>query len=218
MSNAAAAATTSKALMIGLGALAALALLYVFVISPLLAPDEIEPLTVDLPDSAAAAVQADAAAAEIALEDEESDEVEEAPLPETFEVFSARDPFQQLVITPAAAGEPSAPGSPAAPVATPVGTTPGGGSVDPADPAPPAEPVTGTPATRVGTTVVRLVDISTAGDASTASITVNGTGYQVAEGETFAESFRVLDLSGTCATLLFGDSRFTLCAGDEIRK
>jgi len=50
------------------------------------------------------------------------------------------------------------------------------------------------------------------------SVAVNGTGYTVAEGAEFGERFRLLDVSGTCATFLFGDSRFTLCEGQSIRK
>jgi hypothetical protein len=49
-------------------------------------------------------------------------------------------------------------------------------------------------------------------------VTVNGRSYDVAEGETFAQRFRLLDLTGECGTFLFGDSRFVLCEGDEIRK
>jgi hypothetical protein len=107
---------------------------------------------------------------------------------------------------PAADGTPATGGTPAA-------GTPGTGA-----PGTPTDPG-GVPATRVGATVVRLVTIADTADRGTrASITVNGQGFDVGEGETFATSFRVLDISGSCATLLFGDSRFTLCTGEEIRK
>jgi sulfur carrier protein ThiS len=50
------------------------------------------------------------------------------------------------------------------------------------------------------------------------TVTVNGAGYEVREGQTFADNLRLLDISGTCATFLFGDSRFTICEGGSIRK
>ncbi len=216
MTDTAAAPAVSKPLVIALsvlGGLVALFTLWTFVVSPLLAEEEVIPLgAAPVPDQEAVAVQD--------VADELLDEEQDDPLPETFEVFSARDPFQQLVSPPVIAAAPDGDGAA------------GGGGADPADPADPSTPATpvvnpapvenddptGLPGARVGTTVVRILDVATTDGVTRASITVNGTGYQVAEGETFAESFRVLDLSGTCATLLFGDSRFTLCAGDEIRK
>lgn len=199
-----------------------------------------------------------------------------APPVETFEVFTARDPFQQLVEAPAedAAGgaQPSPGASPGTTVTTPGGTTvttpggttittPGGTTVTTspgATPSPTATPSPGTTSspgagpgptptasaspgapggggggqgggggaggggaggsTQVGATRVELIDVFESGGAPTVSVAVNGTGYTVGEGAEFGDRFRLLDVSGTCATFLFGDSRFTLCEGESIRK
>jgi hypothetical protein len=71
---------------------------------------------------------------------------------------------------------------------------------------------------QVGGTTVTLVDVFDDDGERQATVTVNGTGYTVGEGETFGRRFRLLDISGRCATMLFGDSRFTLCEGERIRK
>jgi hypothetical protein len=71
----------------------------------------------------------------------------------------------------------------------------------------------------VGGTTVTLVDVFTDDDGTRkATVTVNGSGYTVEEGDTFGRRFRLLDISGRCSTMLFGDSRFTLCEGEQIRK
>jgi hypothetical protein len=53
-----------------------------------------------------------------------------------------------------------------------------------------------------------------------ASVRVNDATYQVARGDRFAGSYQVisLDLSSRCGDFLFGDDRFRLCEGDEVRK
>lgn len=71
----------------------------------------------------------------------------------------------------------------------------------------------------VGGTTVTLIDVFRAEDGSPrATVSVNGTAHTVEEGDTFASRFRLLDISGECATMLFGDNRFTLCEGDRVRK
>jgi hypothetical protein len=47
---------------------------------------------------------------------------------------------------------------------------------------------------------------------------VGSTVYKVGIGDTFATSFKVVDLQSSCGTFLFGDNRFGLCAGQEILK
>ena len=75
------------------------------------------------------------------------------------------------------------------------------------------------PAVRVGQTSVRLVDVVSGVDGVTrVHVEVNGESYEAAENERFAERFQVLDITGECATFLFGDNRFTLCKGETIRK
>ena len=65
--------------------------------------------------------------------------------------------------------------------------------------------------------VVRLVDAAGDGVAG-AQVDVNGTVHTVAEGETFAENFKLLSVSGDCASILYGDDQFTICEGEEIFK
>jgi hypothetical protein len=37
-------------------------------------------------------------------------------------------------------------------------------------------------------------------------------------GQTFATSYKVVSLSGTCGQFLFGDSPFSLCEGEQVIK
>jgi hypothetical protein len=65
--------------------------------------------------------------------------------------------------------------------------------------------------------VVKLVDAASDGVAG-AQVDVNGTVHTIAEGETFAENFKLLSVSGDCASILYGDDQFTICEGEEIFK
>lgn len=65
---------------------------------------------------------------------------------------------------------------------------------------------------------VRLVDVFTENGEQRAQIQVDGTVYTVDEGERFAENFELLDISGQCASILYGDDQFTICEGEEILK
>jgi hypothetical protein len=65
---------------------------------------------------------------------------------------------------------------------------------------------------------VKLVDVFTQNDRQRAQIQVDGTVYTVDPGETFAESFQLVSISGDCASILFGDDQFTICEGEEILK
>jgi hypothetical protein len=177
----------SRGLLIVLGAvigIAVVAVLWLFVISPLL-------------DSDPVASPAPAPADREEPESEPTPAPDATPVPpETDEFFTARDPFQQLVATSSA---PSGVGS----------TAPGSSDPGTSDPA---------PAVRVGQTSIRLVDVATVDGVTRVEVEVNGESYTAAEGETFAGTLRVLDITGSCATFLFGDSRFTLCSGETIRK
>ena len=121
---------------------------------------------------------------------------------ETFEVFAPKDPFAPLV-----------------------GATGGGdgGSNDGPSAAAPTGP-SGAPAPGAATGsavaghTVRLIDVFKDGGTQRAQVQVDGTVYTVDEGETFAESFQVLSVSGDCASMLYGDDQFTLCEGEEILK
>jgi hypothetical protein len=108
-------------------------------------------------------------------------------------VFSGRDPFQPF--QGAAAVSTSSP----APSPTP--------SVSPAG-SPPPTPTGGSSTTSSGHTVV-LVDIFSSG--TQAQVEVDGTVYTVSEGDTFAGTFKLVSISGSCASFTNGGSSFSLC-------
>lgn len=252
---------TGTLLLVGLG-IVVLALLLAFVLLPLLSGDPATDDTVDTDaDGDVVIVDGDEEPTETPTEDlelSEPDEGEEAPA-ETFEVFAARDPFQQLVRADEGSGGGGTTTTPD-PTASPA---PGGGTTSPPTtpvtpgPTPSPSPGTGTggdggsgtgngtgdgngagtgdggggsgtgtgggnrddDSANVGGTTVTLVDVFTGNDGDRkATVTVNGTGYTVSQGQTFGRNFRLLDISGECATMLFGDSRFTLCEGERIQK
>ncbi len=235
--------------LIAVVALAALYALYMFVIAPLLSGEDqaADPLATEVvaapeatqPPAGTASEAASEVASDVGAEDAEATAeaaseapeppadtaTEEAPLPETFEVFTARDPFQQLVEPDSGTGEATQTQSEAASSETATATPTSTAAATPTTTTTTTttdatqESKTGLPATRVGETIIRIVDVTPGTDGvERANVTVNGAGYTVAEGETFATSFKVLDITDQCATLLYGDSRFSLCAGEEIRK
>lgn len=131
-------------------------------------------------------------------------------LGQTAEVVSARDPFEQLVVDSSGGGA-TTEGTGTTNTSTGGGSD-GGGSGE-------GSGGSGQDQADVGATTITLVDIYTGDDGvQRASVEVNDTGYDAVEGETFAERFQLLDIADTCATMLFGDSRFTLCEGDAVRK
>ena len=138
----------------------------------------------------------------------------EALPPETIEVFTNKNPFTPLVdMTPGGgAAVPTGTGSP-----VPVQTNPGAPVTVPPDTSPGPGTATGPrPVQRVSLIDVSLADGGEAG----ATIQVNDTLYEVAEGEEFAGSYRVVSLSDSegCAQLLYGDDRFRVCEGEELLK
>lgn len=159
------------------------------------------------------------------------------PPTETFEPFSAKNPFRPLVVLTSGTGT-TPPGDTATTSTIPPaddggefiddfdddgfpiddGGSTDGGSTDggsqttstTAPPPPPRQPDR-----------VSLLEVYTDPSGRViASIRVNDTTYQVGEGENFARSYRVLDLdTGTrCGQFLFGDDRFNLCEDDEVLK
>lgn len=102
---------------------------------------------------------------------------------ETFKVFAPKDPFDPLVETKSA---PAADG------------LKGGGPRAPG----------GSQGSALGGHSVELVEVI---DTTTIRVSVDGTEYSVGLGETFADSFKVVTISPTCASLLYGDEQFTLC-------
>ena len=124
-----------------------------------------------------------------------------------FDVFATRNPFEPAVqvttdTTPS--------------TGTGTGTTPdtSGGTTTPSDTTPPA---TGSPQPSAGTTVA-LIDVFDQAGVTMARVQVGSTVYTVAAGQTFATSYKVVSLSGTCGQFLFGDSPFSLCEGEQVIK
>lgn len=122
--------------------------------------------------------------------------------PESSTDFSGRDPFQPLVTAVEPVGPGTDPG--VVPTETPTGTV--GGTDGDGDGAPDE-------VRRVG-----LLDVFSEDGERMATVDVDGDQYTVAEGETFAGSFRLLDLTRDCGTFVYGDERFTLCIGQEVNK
>lgn len=221
----------SRTLMIALAGVAAAVLLAVFVIVPLLFSGDDD----EQADPAAQAGQAVDAGADVAGDPAEDADGEDAdagdpdaedpgsdtgPVDETFEVFSARDPFQQLVSDEQAAA--TVDGADSGQAAAEDGAEDTGedavidfdGDQDSAeDDLDPPEDAS------VGGTTVSLVEVFEDDDGAQAvQVLVNGTGYEAAAEQDFAKRFRVLEIDASCATFLFGDQRFTLCEGESIRK
>lgn len=121
-------------------------------------------------------------------------------------IFTGRDPFS---IPPALAASsiassttpPSSPGSTAGPTAPPPTTTP------------PTTPGGGSSTVKGGKTVVLLDTFKTPSGKQMVQVEVDGTVYNVGIGETFGGgTFELRSVSGDCATFLYGDEPFTLCA------
>jgi hypothetical protein len=123
---------------------------------------------------------------------------------ETFQVFAPRDPFEPLV-------------SPDTGGTTTGGTTTGGTTIGDTGGTVTGGDTSGGGAT-VGSHTVSVVDVFRAKGRRRAQIEVDGTVYTVDKGETFADNFKLLSLSGECASMLFGDDQFSLCEGEQILK
>jgi hypothetical protein len=125
---------------------------------------------------------------------------------QTFEVFAPKDPFKPLIAADTGtAGAPAAGGS----TGGTNGSAPSGGSDISGG---------GGGSQNVGGRRVRLIDTFRAQGEARARVQVDGTVYTVGEGDRFADNFEVVSISGSCASLLFGDDQFSLCEGEEILK
>ncbi|MBA2530082.1 MAG: hypothetical protein H0V19_09035 [Euzebyales bacterium] len=244
MTDTRASGPVNRTLLIALAAVAALALLFFFVVRPLLLTEEGDAGT----DIDVTGQPSEGASPGVALGDPDSDADERKGKPggrrpgETFEVFNARDPFQQLVSDAApesagadgegGAGDDGTDGTVDGGTGATDGTVDGGtgatdgtvdggtgatdGTVDGGEAG--ADDRSGDDAT-VGGTTVTLVDAFTSRKGNPkATVTVNATGYIVREGEVFADRLQLLEVSQECSTLRFGDSCITLCEGEQIRK
>jgi hypothetical protein len=127
-------------------------------------------------------------------------------------VFNGRDPFSPPPIFATATSAPTSPGGPTGPTGA---TGPTSGPTGPTGPtsgptSSPTLPSNGSSTTMGGHTVV-ILDTFTEGGQPMATIEVDGTVYHVSEGDTFAGGdFQLVDVSGNCASMLFGDDSFTL--------
>lgn len=165
-------------LLYALGTVAVAALAFVFVVNPLMLSDDGD----DVVAIPAPAHREPAA-------EPPDDSVEDDDVPEALEVFSARDPFQQLVVT-----ADGGPGEGSTPV-----------PVDP--PAP------------VGEVTVRLSKVVLDdGGIPRALLTVNGTDHKPAVGDTVADRVRLLAIADQCATVAIDQERVALCAGEDVRR
>ena len=67
-------------------------------------------------------------------------------------------------------------------------------------------------------TTITLQEIRDVGGVLRATITVNGTTWDVGVGETFAEVYKVVSLSEDKGVFMFGDTAFELSVGQQILK
>lgn len=128
--------------------------------------------------------------------------------PITPDGFEGRDPFQPLVVVGDGGGNGDVDGNGGVD-----GNGNGNGGPAPA-PTSTARPADGDGETRT----VTLLDIFTQDGERMATVSVDGQEFTVTEGETFADNFRLIELTEECGTFVFGDEQFTLCIGQEVRK
>jgi hypothetical protein len=189
--------TVSRPLLIGVGLVAIAAIAYLLLTSG------------QSDDVAAVDPAASETSSEVALPPvdptEPSEEASEVTVIEpTFEVFSARDPFDQLVVESDAGG---------------VEDTQDTTTTTPTDDSSPGTEPSEEPAQQtVGTTTIRLDEVFREGGVDMVVVEVNSTGYEAAEDETVAGDLTVLDIADSCATMRFEDTRFILCEGEQIQK
>lgn len=143
-----------------------------------------------------------------------SDDATESPseivaVEPTFEIFDARDPFEQIVADDTSGGSDTV--GTTAPASA---TTPAGDGTQPQTPPTNDDP---SQTTLAGTTIL-LDDVFTQGGVKTALVVVDNEGYEATAGETVAKDVTVLDIAGNCATMRYKDKRFILCEGEQIRK
>jgi hypothetical protein len=118
-------------------------------------------------------------------------------------IFAGRDPFSIPPQFVTASGSTSTSGATPPPSSSTSGATP--------PPSTPTAPSNGS-STVVGGHTVVLIDTFTHNGVQMVTVEVDGTAYNVAEGDTFdGGTFTLRDVAGNCATFLYGDQSFTLC-------
>lgn len=68
------------------------------------------------------------------------------------------------------------------------------------------------------TTTILLVDIRDVGGVLRATVNVNGESFDVGEGDTFADVYRVISITEDSAVFIFGDNAFELRVGQQVLK
>ena len=123
--------------------------------------------------------------------------------PPPLAVVTGRDPFVPLVIAETG-GEAT-------------GTTPAEVGEEPVEPDGPVEPPDEgaerreLPGVTIGGRQVTLLDVFDRRGEQVGQVEVDGRTFVAAEGDRFAQNFRVVAIDGECATLLFGDETFRVC-------
>lgn len=128
-----------------------------------------------------------------------------ADVSESYQQYSARNPFKCTFACKTSTGSTTSSGS--------SGSATGGTT---ASPSPQGGTTSGTQ--QSSTSSLTLSEIVRDGSAQKAIVKVNGSTYTVGTGETFAGNYKVTKISGSCASFLQGDSPFTLCTGQSVLK
>jgi hypothetical protein len=205
---------TRRLLLIGLGVLVVAALAYLLLVVPNQGVEDVDQ-TQAVVGSEPAVVGSEPEVAPSAPAEDSTELPSDAPQEPSFEVFSARDPFDQLVVEDSGTG-----GSDG----TQDTTTPSDGTDTATDPDPAQDggspdTSTGEPAqAEVGVTTIRLDEVFSEGGEQKVIVEVNSDGYEAAESETVAGGLKVLDIADSCATMSFDGNRFILCEGERIEK
>lgn len=121
--------------------------------------------------------------------------------------FTGRDPFS---VPPALSPSPS-PTTPGGGTSPPPGGNGGGNGNGTTSPSPTAPG--GGSSQNVGGSTVVLLDVFQRDGITHATVEVDGEVFDVVIGETFGpnDQFELTSVADNCATILFGDERFTLC-------
>lgn len=229
----------------GLGAVAVLAALWLFVVSPLLGGDdgeEAQPGAGTQQPAEEPAADPDDGAGDGEPEAEQTAAPDETLPVATYEVFLSRDPFRPVIPEPGAGADGD--GTTDGDGTDGDGTTDGDGADgdgtdgDGAD----GDGTDGDGTDGDGTDgdgtdgddegactgqdevvcdgrVVSLVDVFVDDDGTpVAVVQVDNELFEVRDGDVFAENFQVMAVDPPCVTLLFGDDSFTLCEGERVLK
>ena len=196
--------------LIALGAVAVLALLWFFVLSPLLGGGTDEASTEGFPPPKPAASEQAAGHAQTATQ--QAVQAEALPV-ETYEVYLSRDPFEPVVPAPAAAGDSGSSGQGRSTGGT--GSTSGSTSGDTTGGSTSGGTAGGSTETPPPIDAKMLGTSTDDQGADQAMIRVGDVIYTVGAGDTFADGYAVDTISGTCATVTHGGFSYQLCEGQS---